>query len=361
MSAIPAEMNALIVEGPGKVALKQVPTPKLFPGTVIVKVSHVALNPTDWKHLDFLGSVGSTLGSDFSGTVVAVGEGVDGPVALGDRVSGTVHGGAVVGQGAFAEYVLTIPTRLTALPDDMSDSDAAGLGVAGMTAIFALFQEKHLGLTLPSLPLSSLPPVDSSKKLLVWSGASSVGQFTIQLGRLAGYYVIATSSPKNFDWIKDLGASETYSYADESTPEKIAEAHPDLAYAFDTFSEKGSQEACARALSKNGGKLAVILPPSPKVQEINSGVKTTFVLLYTTGGKAINMLGASFDEEYCKEDAAFAAQVQSGKNGIYYKLLTSGLKPNRPAPKSGGLAAVPEGLDLQRSGKVSGEKLLYAI
>lgn len=362
MSAIPAEMNALIVEGHGKVALQKVPTPKLLPSTVIVKVTNVALNPTDWKHLHFFGKTGATLGSDFSGVVAAVGDGVSGPVNVGDRVSGTVHGGWTPGQGAFAEYVLTAPARLTTLPDNISNIDGAGIGIGGMTAIVALFQSKHLGLPFPTIPLSSPPPaVDSSKKLLVWSGASSVGQFAVQLGRLAGYYVIATSSPKNFEWLKDLGASETYSYADEQTPEAIAKTHPDLAHALDTYSENGSQEACARALSKNGAKLAVILGPSPRVKEINPSVQTSFVLLYTMSGQETNMYGTKFDTEYCQEDAAFAISLQSGREGKYYKLLSSGIKPNRGAAQEGGLAAIPEGLEKQRTGKVSGEKLLYTI
>lgn len=353
-------MKAVVVEGRGQVALKTVPTPQPAPGTIIVKVSHVALNPTDWKHIDYFGRTGALAGSDFSGTVVALGDGAGGAVSEGDRVSGTVHGGWYEGVGAFAEYVQTVPTRLTALPESISDADGAGLGVGGLTAIFALFQDKHLGLPFPPLPPAAPAQVDASKKLLVWSGASSVGQFAVQLGRLAGLYVIATSSPKNFDMLKGLGAAETYSYADEKTPEAIAAAHPDLAYAFDTFSEKGSQEACARALRKDGARLTVILGPSPKVHELNPSVKLTFALLYSIEGHELNMYGVHLDEAYCKQDAAYADKLQSGR-GLYYQLLAAGLRPNRSALQPGGIAGIADGLQKHRTGQVSGEKLIFKI
>ena len=360
MSAIPAQMKALAVEGRGQVAVKTVQTPQPAPGTVIVKVSHVALNPTDWKHIDYFGRTGALAGSDFSGTVVALGDGASGHVAVGDRVFGTVHGGWYEGVGAFAEYVRTVPTRLTVLPESISDADGAGIGIGSLTAIFALFQDKHLALPFPQLASGAPAQVDASKKLLVWSGASSVGQFAVQLGRLAGMYVITTSSPKNFDKLKGLGAAETYSYADEKTPEAIAAAHPDLKYALDTFSEKGSQEACARALSKNGAHLAVILTPSPKVHEINASLKVTFVLLYSTEGHEIDMFGVHFDEAYCKQDAAYAEKMLSGR-GLLHQLLVAGLQPNRSALQPGGIDGIADGLQKHRTGQVSGEKLIFKI
>lgn len=60
------------------------------------------------------------------------------------------------------------------------------------------------------------------------AGSTAVGQFAIQLGRLSGYRVITTASPKNHDFVKSLGADEAYDYKDESTPDKIREAHPKL-------------------------------------------------------------------------------------------------------------------------------------
>jgi len=73
------------------------------------------------------------LGKDFAGEVDALGAGVTG-YAMGDRVFGTVTK-PYLGDGSFAEYV-TIPTAvgLAPLPESISFTDAAALGLAGAAA-----------------------------------------------------------------------------------------------------------------------------------------------------------------------------------------------------------------------------------
>lgn len=354
-------MQALIVNGKSDATVQTVDRPVLGPGMILVKVHANALNPTDWKHLDLFGVKGSTLGSDFMGTVQEMAPDAEPLVKVGERVAGTVHGGYTVGEGAFAEYVATYPQAVTSVPDAMSDTDAAGLGVGGFTALMGLFQPKHLGLPLPDA--QRLPPVDSSRKLLVWSGATSVGQFVTQAARAAGMYVIVAASEKNHEWMKTLGASDTYDYRDTETPAKIAEKHPDLAYAFDTFSEKGSTESCAKAMSKTkDGRVVTILPfDAESVAAVNPKVKPSFLLMYTVSGEETRIFGHVFDKAYCEEDRDFFGKLARGKQGLFHQLLQNGLvKPNRTSPQQGGREAIHRGLDLLRHNKVSGEKLVYA-
>jgi NADPH:quinone reductase-like Zn-dependent oxidoreductase len=60
--------------------------------------------------------------------------------------------------------------------------------------------------------------------VLVWGGASSVGSNGIQLAKAAGYEVITTASPKNFEYVKRLGASEVFDYRSPSVVEDLVNA-----------------------------------------------------------------------------------------------------------------------------------------
>lgn len=183
---------------------------------------------TDWKHRDFVTPPGSGLGCDFSGSVVELGEGVKN-VAKGDRVAGFVHGGIWAGVGSFAEYVKIESTLVWKVPDNVDAEEAAALGgIAAHSAFLSLYN--RLGLNRPDNPVKEATP------LLIWGGSSSVGLCTslslqlrsvaaslmssfssadaIQLAKLSGYTVVATSSPKNFELLKSFGADATYDCTD---------------------------------------------------------------------------------------------------------------------------------------------------
>lgn len=87
-------MKAIVVlpeERP--IAIAEIPKPKLRDGWLLVKVHAVAINPTDWKHIDFAyADGGSKIGSNYAGVVEAVGRNVTG-FTKGDRIAGFVHGG----------------------------------------------------------------------------------------------------------------------------------------------------------------------------------------------------------------------------------------------------------------------------
>ncbi|EEB88317.1 hypothetical protein MPER_13912, partial [Moniliophthora perniciosa FA553] len=40
--------------------------------------------------------------------------------------------------------------------------------------------------------------------ILIWGGATSVGQFAIQLAKTAGLQIVTTASPKNHELLKSL-------------------------------------------------------------------------------------------------------------------------------------------------------------
>ena len=62
---------------------------------IIVKTTAVAINPTDFKHIDIAGQfscTGCIVGCDYAGIVEKVGSGVVKPFKKGDRIAGVVNG-----------------------------------------------------------------------------------------------------------------------------------------------------------------------------------------------------------------------------------------------------------------------------
>lgn len=118
---VPLLQRALVCSGPGTLALKAVPVPRLGVEEVLVRTVAVALNPSDHKLLDQSTTAGAISGADLAGIVVRVGSGTETQAHLqvGDRVCGFAFG-ANPGNpqhGAFAQYVAA-PARLCVrLPD----------------------------------------------------------------------------------------------------------------------------------------------------------------------------------------------------------------------------------------------------
>jgi D-arabinose 1-dehydrogenase-like Zn-dependent alcohol dehydrogenase len=184
-------------------------TPKA--GEVVVRTRAVAVNFVDAMPafayrfvLPWL-TFPAVIGSDVAGEVVEVGAGVT-RLHVGDRVvahaAGTEKSRNTSAEGAFQDYVVLMAHMVAPLPDSLSFEQAAVLPLAMSTASCGLFQKDQLALALPTAS-----PADRHETVLVWGGSTSVGVNAIQLVRNAGYRVVATSSPKHFDWLRSLGAS----------------------------------------------------------------------------------------------------------------------------------------------------------
>ena len=133
------------------------------------------------------------LGKDFAGEVDVLGGDVTG-YAVGDRVFGSVTK-PYVGDGSFAEYV-TVPTTvgLAPLPESISFTDAAALGLAGAAA--------H-GI----IDAAALQP---DQTMLVVGATGGVGNQVVQLAAAAGARVIATAhTDAERDLVTRLGAQAT--------------------------------------------------------------------------------------------------------------------------------------------------------
>ncbi|KAK2027042.1 zinc-binding dehydrogenase [Colletotrichum zoysiae] len=185
---------------------------------VVIHNQAVAINPVDWYKQeggDFLYDwvkYPMILGSDVAGEVVEVGPGISAArFKVGDRVLGLAVGldkrSNKTSEGGFQKYVVLRANLTSTIPDFVSFEQACVLPLATATSACGLFDKDYLNLQRPRLDASP-----TGETLLVWGGSTSVGCNAIQLAVGAGYEVIATASPKNFEYLKTLGAKEVFDY-----------------------------------------------------------------------------------------------------------------------------------------------------
>jgi NADPH:quinone reductase-like Zn-dependent oxidoreductase len=200
------------------------------------------------------------------GTVVRVGPKVTKNFSPGDRIAGFTHGVNAVEKedGCFAEYAVAKGDVQCKLPDNLSDEDAATLGVGVTTVGQGLYQS--LGLPLPGGEKANYP-------LLVYGGSTATGSLAIQFGVLSGCQVITTCSPRNFAFVKSLGAEEAFDYNDPDCAKKIREYTNDkLTRVFDCISEGESPKISSEAISSKGGQVSYLLAPKHDRTDVENKV-----------------------------------------------------------------------------------------
>ncbi len=195
------------------------PAPYTHPrdNEIVIKNHAVAINPIDWV----LQTTGNAvfrwikfpfvLGVDVAGEVVEVGSSIT-RFKLGDRVIGHAVGtdkdSNNSAEGSFQLFTVLKENMTTPIPASLPYENAVVLPLGVSTAACGLLQKDHLALEYPSLT-----PTPTGKTVLIWGGSTSVGSNAIQLARAAGYEVYTTCSPKNFAYVKQLGASLAFDYS----------------------------------------------------------------------------------------------------------------------------------------------------
>jgi NADPH:quinone reductase-like Zn-dependent oxidoreductase len=191
--------------------LRPQPLPEAGPNQVVVGVRAASLNRRDLMLMEGTYPLPATPGviplSDGVGEVVAVGASVT-SVVVGDRVTSTYFRHWIAGpqrlahvreqfganhDGWLASYVVLDEDCVVAVPDHLTDAEAASLTCAGVVAWAAL--------TTPV-------PVGPGQTVLT-VGTGAVALFAVQFARLHGARVISvTSSPEKSKRLRELGADE---------------------------------------------------------------------------------------------------------------------------------------------------------
>lgn len=193
---------------PEVLELVEIARPVPTESEVLVRVHAAGVNPYDWhfmrgspyfmRIMTGIGSPADTrLGVDFAGTVEAVGADV-----TRFRPGDEVFGGAT---GAFAEYVTVAEDGAIApKPANVSFAEAAGVGIAGVTALQAL---RDAG------------GVEAGEKVLINGASGGVGTFAVQIARNFGAEVYGVCSTRNVDMVRRIGANHVIDYKQEDYTE----------------------------------------------------------------------------------------------------------------------------------------------
>ncbi|CZR41702.1 uncharacterized protein FPRO_11292 [Fusarium proliferatum ET1] len=331
------------IGGQGGRVQDDVPIPSISSNEILVKVKAVALNPTDFKHLDIISPPNSIIGCDYAGVVHQVGDSAKDKWKIGDRVAGAVHGGLYPDKGAFAEYLKIDSDLAFKVPDGISDTQATTYGVSAVTAMLVL--NVHHGL--PFLDTKPMSPKD--EYIFIYAGSTSAGLYHIQLAKAAGYTVVTTASPRSSQLVKQYGADAVFDYNSPSVAEDIIKDYPKITKAVDCFSEGKSTSICAAVLKPSGGKVVTLLPNG---KSSTPGVTYDLVMSYTAMGHAFQWLppiGPKFEAR--PQDRAALVR--------FYETLpriTHILKPIPTIELKSGFDGILEGLDKLRAGLVAGGK-----
>ncbi len=221
------------------VEVAEVAEPALRPRDVRIAVRAASLNPLDFKIRD--GKVKLVLklrppvhlGCDVAGVVEAVGPEVS-RFAIGDEVFARLEKDRM---GGLAERVCADEGVVATKPQNASFEAAAAIPLVGLTSLQAL--RESAGLV-------------AGQRVLIHAGTGGVGSHAIQIAKQLGLWVATTTSTRNVELAKSLGADQVIDY----TRETVGEAVRDLDAVFDTLG--AASELGSLAVVKPGGTVVGI-------------------------------------------------------------------------------------------------------
>lgn len=324
----------------------EAPFPDCSDEELVIRNHVVAINPVDWKIQSSDGfslQYPAILGEDVAGEVVQVGSNLNNKFQIGHRVIAHSSGlGRGPAYGGFQLYPVLTAATTSLIPDDISFTEAAVLPLSISTAAAGLFMNATLGLKYPEMDLSpSRLFADNGDipALLLWGGSSSIGSSVIQFASAAGYAVITTASPSNYQYCKDLGAAYVLDY---HNPDII----PLLISLLKGRTVVGSYDAIGSDVT----------------------VRQCASILHALGGGKIASVGSAPDDLFGDVTVArilsgnIVSQEPEVAKKIWGSYVPSALKTGSfvPSPKAlvvgNGLEEVQKGLDRQKQG-VSARKV----
>ncbi|MDO7880931.1 NADP-dependent oxidoreductase [Antiquaquibacter soli] len=259
-------MKAVVIDETGEadvLRLAEVARPTRVNAEFVVKVVAAGVNPIDVKTRSGKGvssqipSWPAILGNDLSGIVVES-PFESHPLKPGDEVYGMTMVPRIA--GAYAEYAAVPAMFLARKPRALSHVEAAGVPLAALTAWGAVVD---------------VAKAHEGQRILIHAGAGGVGHFAVQFASFFGGHVIATGSPRNEDWLRDLGAREFVDYTATRFEDVVSNADVVIDLIGNAADDTGSRSLAAL---KPGG-LIVTVPtgswPTMTEEATAAGMRST--------------------------------------------------------------------------------------
>ncbi len=206
-AALPETMTAMGFDAPGGpevLRAETLPVPRPGAGQVLIRTAFAGVNRPDviqrQGHYPPPPGASPIPGLELSGTIVAVGEGVE-PEMLGRKVCALVPG------GGYAEYCLAHHSHCLPVPQGLSLAEAAALPETLFTVWHNVFDRGW---------------ASEGETLLVHGGTSGIGSMAIMLGKLFGLTVITTcGSEDKCEAARGIGADLAINYREQDFVEEV--------------------------------------------------------------------------------------------------------------------------------------------
>jgi NADPH:quinone reductase-like Zn-dependent oxidoreductase len=230
----PDKMQAAEVGEGGRLSVQTRPVPRPGAGEVLVKVRAAGVNPVDWKSAGR--RLGMVPGSDVSGTIDSVGEGVTG-WKVGEPVLGVARQ-----SGSYAEYAVIPVNVLARKPQSMTFEEAAGVPVVADTAYRAIHEAGKIA---------------RGQTVLIHGAAGGVGSVAVQIAKAAGARVIGTASPNNHEFLRSLGVDQVIDYRSQKFEDVVSNV--DLVV---NTADADTNARSIRVVREGGALISIVGPPN---------------------------------------------------------------------------------------------------
>ena len=260
-------MKAFVINKYGKnqkLQLKEVSKPIIKDNEILVEIHAAGLNLLDSKVKDgefkliLPYKTPLILGHDVAGVVIETGRSVT-KFKIGDEVYARPADFRI---GTFAEFIALAEEDTALKPKNISMEEAASIPLVALTVWQAFIEKANL---------------KRDQKVFIQAGSGGVGTIAIQLAKHLGLKVATTTSSKNFDLVKNLGADVIIDYKTQDFEKELKD------YDFVLNSQDAKTlEKSINILKKGGQAVSISGPPTPEFAK-EAGLpwflKTVFTLL----------------------------------------------------------------------------------